>query len=295
MNNLLPLKSQITNDEIISVTSLHFFERLGNLLEKTPKKTLANYYLWRIVENSVQFLSKDLRDKFLEHKRRTTGQQSDEPRWRECTDLINNKLPLAPGAMYVRKYFQKDSKKEALDMVTNIRDEFKETLSKVEWMDKKTREEALKKLKAMDTLIGYPDELMDDSKLEEWYKGLNITDSTFLENILEIQKYSTDFEFGRLREPFNKTDWIDHARPADVNAYYSGIENNIRKLNIGIYDNKCFTVVYFYSEFPAGILQGVFFTVGRPKYMNYGAMGLVIGHEITHGYDDTVCIFIITQ
>lgn len=114
-------------------------------------------------------------------------------------------------------------------MVKNIRIEFEQTLKEVSWMDEKTRNEALRKLSAMETLIGYPDELIDDAKLISHHLNLNITPSTFLENILDIQKYFADFEFNRLRDLFNKTDWIDHAKPADVNAYYSGIENNIRK------------------------------------------------------------------
>lgn len=192
-------------------------------------RTIANYNIWRIVENSIQYLSKDLREKNLEHKRRTTGQQMDEPRWRECTDVVNNKLAAAVGALYVRKYFKKNSKQEALEMVGNVRHEFAETLNTVDWMDNKTRAEALRKLNSMDTLIGYPDELMDDAKLEGYYKDLNVSGETYLQDILKIQKYFGDFEFGRLRDLFNKTDWIDHSKPADVNAYYSGIENNIRK------------------------------------------------------------------
>uniref|UniRef100_A0A336JZW6 CSON009745 protein n=1 Tax=Culicoides sonorensis TaxID=179676 RepID=A0A336JZW6_CULSO len=268
INGLLPTGLVVDKNELISVTSVIFLTKLEDLLKRTPRRTIANYYVWRIIDYSITYLSRDLRDKLFAHKRRTTGQLSEEPRWKECTDIINNRLSAAVGALYVRRYFQSDSKKEALEMVKNIRIEFEQTLKTVSWMDEQTRAEALRKLNKMETLIGYPDELMDDEKLIKYHADLNITvTNSFLENMLDIQKFFTDFEFKRLRQVFNKTDWMDHSKPADVNAYYSGIENNI--------------------QFPAGILQGVFFAGGRPKYMNYGAMGLVIGHEITHGYDDT--------
>lgn len=123
-------------------------------------------------------------------------------------------------------------------MVKNIRIEFEQTLKEVSWMDEKTRTEALRKLNAMQTLIGYPDELMDDSKLNKYHEDLNITvTNTFFENMLYIQKFFSDFEFRRLRQLFNKTDWVDHSKPADVNAYYSGIENNIRKyMNLKLFN-----------------------------------------------------------
>lgn len=164
-----------------------------------------------------------------EHKRRTTGQQAEEPRWKECTDVLSNRLPAAVGSLYITRYFSSDAKVEALDMVENIKREFNETLMTVDWMDNKTRLEAARKLKAMETLIGYPEELMNNKKLESFYSNLNLTFDSFLEDILQVQAFYSNFELSRLRELFNKTDWVDHARPADVNAYYSGIENNIRE------------------------------------------------------------------
>nr|CAD7575121.1 unnamed protein product [Timema californicum] len=103
---------------------------------------------------------------------------------------------------------------------------------------------------------------------ENWPKDfiLEINPDLYLESILNLTKFGTSYSFGRLRQPVNKSEWITHGRPAVVNAYYSSIENSI--------------------QFPAGILQGHFFNSDRPRYMNYGAIGFVIGHEITHGFDD---------
>lgn len=114
-------------------------------------------------------------------------------------------------------------------MVNGIREEFEKILKEVSWMDEKTREAALNKLHRMTTHIGYPDEIMKDSKLEEYYKDLDIDPDNYLPSILKMSVFGTNYSFNKLRKPFNKTDWLNHAKPAVVNAYYSSIENSIRK------------------------------------------------------------------
>jgi len=114
--------------------------------------------------------------------------------------------------------------------------------------------------------IGYPPELLDMKKLTDLYNGLELDSADFFGNGLNMTVFGTNYAFSKLREKVNKTDWVRHGNPAIVNAFYSPLENSI--------------------QFPAGILQGVFFNSERPKYMNYGAIGWVIGHEITHGFDD---------
>ncbi|EFX78953.1 hypothetical protein DAPPUDRAFT_245515 [Daphnia pulex] len=118
----------------------------------------------------------------------------------------------------------------------------------------------------MTTHIAYPDELLDDKKLIDLYQNLTLDSTDYLRNALNLTVFGTNYAFKKLRESVNKTDWISHGRPAVVNAYYSPLENSI--------------------QFPAGILQGAFFGKNRPAYLNYGAIGWVIGHEITHGFDD---------
>ncbi|KAG5889087.1 hypothetical protein JTB14_004931 [Gonioctena quinquepunctata] len=151
-------------------------------------------------------------------------------------------------------------------MVDDIRAEFEDILKSVEWMDDETRMNAIDKARSMTSHIAYPDELLDNRKLEEFYDGLELDPNQYMRSILNVTLFGTRFSFKRLRQAVNKTDWVTHGRPAVVNAFYSSIENSI--------------------QFPAGILQGVFFSDDRPRYMNYGAIGFVIGHEITHGFDD---------
>lgn len=130
----------------------------------------------------------------------------------------------------MRKYFREDSKAAALEMVNNIRYQFENILKEVNWMDNETRKSALNKLHSMSTHIGYPDEIMDNSKIEEYYKDLEIDPDDYLKSVLHMNVFGTDYAFNKLRKPVNKTDWVTHARPAIVNAFYSSIENSIRKL-----------------------------------------------------------------
>lgn len=149
--------------------------------------------------------------------------------------MIYCSLSIAVGALYVRKYFRQDSKATALEMVNGIRKEFEIILNEVDWMDEETRKSAINKLHAMSTHIGYPDEIMDNSKIEKYYENLEIDENNYLSSVLNMNVFGTDYAFNKLRKPVNKTDWVTHARPAVVNAFYSSIENSIRKTEIPIF------------------------------------------------------------
>lgn len=188
--------------------------------------------MWRITGFSSYFLTEQLRKRQLQYSTAISGKQEQEPRWKECIDLASGSLSTGSGALYVRKYFKQDSKAAALEMVNSIKEEFESILKTVPWMDSKTRAAALCKVKTMVTHIGYPDELMDDKKLIEFYKNVKVDEDKYLESILSINIFGTDRAFKKLREPVNKTDWITHSKPAVVNAFYSSIENSIRELKL---------------------------------------------------------------
>ncbi|KAI8129853.1 hypothetical protein FF38_13123 [Lucilia cuprina] len=275
INALLPEGLQVDEDEVINLSVPSFFEDLDKLLKRTNKRAIANYMMWRIHAFSVAFLSEEFRKRQLQYATALSGRQEQEARWKECVDISSGSsdtdedllgLAISVGSLYVRKHFKQDSKAIALEMVNNIRGVFNQILDEVQWMDDMTKQEAKRKLHSMTTHIGYPDEMLDNDKLEEYYRKLDIDPDKYFESFLKMNVFGTDYSFNKLRLPVNKTDWIRHARPAVVNAFYSSIENSI--------------------QFPAGILQGHFFNGQRPKYMNYGAIGYVIGHEITHGFDD---------
>lgn len=130
-------------------------------------------------------------------------------------------------------------------MVNSIKDEFEAILKTVQWMDSSTRAAALSKVKTMVTHIGYPDELMNDEKLVDFYKHINVDEGKYLESILSINIFGTSRAFKKLREAVNKTDWVTHSKPAVVNAFYSSIENSIRKL---IFLFKAFLKTSFFQK-----------------------------------------------
>lgn len=266
INRLLTPHWKVDLNEIAIVSVPKYISDLEVLLETTPKRVQANYVMWRVAGSSVAYLTENLRKRQLAYVTTLSGKTERESRWKECTDTASSSMSIAVGALYIRKYFNENSKANALEMVNDIRQQFRKTLTEVDWMDEETRKEALEKADAMSSHIAYPGEMLDNEKLTEFYSGLEMSDDKLMESVLNLTLFGTEYMFSKLRQPVNKTDWITHGRPAIVNAFYSSIENSI--------------------QFPAGILQGAFFSAKRPAYMNYGAIGFVIGHEITHGFDD---------
>lgn len=185
--------------------------------------------MWRVAAESTNYLTDQLRKRQLEYATAIIGQKTETPRWKECTDIVTSNFNIATAALYVRKYFNQDSKAVALEMVNSIKSEFQKIVNKVSWMDEKTRKAALIKAKDIVTHIGYPDELMEDKKLIEYYKKVSVDGKKYLESVLSLKALATDLEYEKLREDVNKTDWKTHSNAAVVNAAYSSIENSIRK------------------------------------------------------------------
>lgn len=243
-----------------------YFAKLDKLLLEVDSRTLHNYMMWRVVLQSVSTLGKRWRELAQTYNAVITGQEREEPRWEQCLSSLTGTLGIAISSMYVKNYFKSDSKDQAMEMVSYIKREFNNILDEVDWMDDETRQEAKAKADAISTYIGYPDELLNDTLIEDLYSGLELKRGQYFENILHLRKWSTDYSFRQLRKANLKVDWRKHARAATVNAFYNSLDNSI--------------------EFPAGILQGAFFDKYKPNYLNFGAIGFVIGHEITHGFDD---------
>lgn len=158
-----------------------------------------------------------------------TGKQVYEPRWRECVDVVVEMLPIATSALYVKNFFNQESRTVALELVDSLKDEFQKMLKEVSWMDDDTKEAALEKAQKMTAHIGFPDELMDEKKIIEYYKGLKIDENNYLESIIDIGKFGVEKSLKTYRKPVNKTDWESHASVAIVNAFFNPLENSIRK------------------------------------------------------------------
>lgn len=227
INNLLPPSIRVNENETVIFNSLPFFKHLETLLENTSNRTIANYLFWRLTEYSAYYMNSEIRKRQLAYNTVTIGKKELSARWKECISLTNNKLSTAVGALYIRKYFKPEAKQTAAQMVEQIRIEFKDFLKENKWMDAKTKLAASNKVDAIITHIGYPDELYDDRKLEEYHKAIEINSTNYLVSILNINKFYMNYEFDSLRKIVNKTDWISHSSPTFINAFYSFEENSI--------------------------------------------------------------------
>ncbi|KAF5280973.1 hypothetical protein FQR65_LT14897 [Abscondita terminalis] len=257
---------EIGYDEVVSVSVPNYFTKLEALLRKTSKRTLSNVLMVRLVRPVLNYLTEELRDRLTKFNKIVMGKSERESRWKECTDFATGTFYLPSGALYAKRYFNIEAKHHAEEMVNDILNEFKNILKQVDWMDDETRKNALAKADTITPYIAYPEELLDDKKVEKYYELVDESVDHYLLAVKEFSLFTADYYNKKLREPINKTEWIEHAFPTVVNAFYSASENSI--------------------QFPAGILQDVFYSENRPRYMNYGAIGYVIGHEITHGFDD---------
>ncbi|KAM7311889.1 neprilysin-2-like [Ixodes scapularis] len=260
------LVDKVTPDEPIIVVVPKFVQQFESLILRTPARTVANYMVWWVVLQSYATLGKPWRERLQEFGSVLTGETREMARWEQCMGSLTGYLGIALSSLYVRHFFQEESKGAALDMVNFIMKEFMSILEDINWMDEQTRQRARAKALAIQPYIGYPEELLKDALVEEHYSNVTLQPDTYFENVMRLRKWYTDYGYGHLRKPHIKGEWKRFAQVAVVDAYYSDVENCIR--------------------LPAGILQGVFFSKDRPSYLNYGAIGSIIGHEITHGFDD---------
>jgi putative endopeptidase len=186
------------------------------------------------------------------------GQKEMLPRWRRCVQATDGHLGEALGQIYVERAFPPEAKARALTMVKNLMAALHDDLTTLDWMGAATREQAIKKLAAIQLKIGYPDKWRD-------YFGFKVDRGPYVENVRRGNDFENDFDVAKIGKAMNRAEWT--MTPPTVNAYYNPLRNEI--------------------VFPAGILQPPFYDPNRDDAINYGAMGAVIGHELTHGFDDS--------
>merc|ERR1711899_164378 len=267
INNILTPEILVVDDtERVILDEPGYMRNLTKILKRAPKRTIANYMFFRAASSSLGFFTEAARKVQEDYSKELTGTTSTTPRWKQCVGTASGIFSSVIGHLYVKKHFKEEAKRAMDEMVRDIRAEMDVILKSIKWMDDKTRVRAREKLRTMREYIGYPEELLQVHLLEEVYKDLEVSPEKHFENGIEVGKWSTTYVWSKIREKIDKTDWKRHDQPAIVNAFYSPLENSI--------------------QFPAGILQGIFFNKDRPNYMNYGSIGWVIGHEITHGFDD---------
>ncbi len=248
-------------DSII-VMDINYFEKLEGIIQSTTVEDWKNYSLWNEYNGVASQLSTDIEEaNFDFYGKELRGTPKQRPRWERSLGTANGVIGEAIGKLYVDKHFPPEAKKKAAAMIENIRDAFEVRINNLEWMTDDTKEKAQKKLANITVKIGYPDKWKD-------YGDLEIKDKedggSFITNLIAASKWGFQEQLDKIGKEVDKTEW--GMSPQTVNAYYNPLNNEI--------------------VFPAAILQPPFYNYQADEAVNYGGIGAVIGHEISHGFDD---------
>jgi len=247
-----------TTPKSVIVVSPSYMTAVTGLMTSVSMATWRDYLRWRVTDAASPYISSRFVNERFAFRSILTGTKSLPPRWKRCMTAVDNSLGEALGAAYVAKEFPPEAKTRALTMVTNLEAALRDRISTLDWMSDATRKEALAKLAAFRVKIGYPDRFRDYSTLRI-PAGASYFESAMLANQFEFRR-----QMAKADKPTDLNEW--GMTPQTVDAYNNGLNNEI--------------------VFPAGILQPPFFSATADDASNYGAMGAIIGHEITHGYDD---------
>jgi putative endopeptidase len=242
----------------VNVGQPAFFREVGKMLGEVPIEDWKTYLRWNVVNTFADRLSKSFDDQNFDFYYRTlSGTQEQLPRWRRCASSTDAAVGEALGQEYVKKYFTPEAKKRMDELITNLFAAYRDRISKLDWMTDATRQQALTKLAAIQRKIGYPDKLRG-------YAGLSLDHDSYFANTVRANEFLITRDLKDIGTTVDKTRW--GMTPPTVNAYYNPLYNEI--------------------VFPAGILQPPFFNFQADDAINYGGIGSVIGHEMTHGFDD---------
>lgn len=250
----------VTDIDSLSVSQPEALREAMAVLKDTPVRVLKDWFQWQILSSAGSLLGDEVYEETFDFSGRImTGAQQPHPRWKRSVNAVNSILGEAVGQLYVEKYFPPANKERMMEMVRNLQQALGERIDAQEWMSEATKAAAHEKLDAFYIKIGYPDEWRDYSKM-------NIDpEKSLYENMKEVSKWAiADIVSRKWKKPVDPTEW--YMTPQTVNAYYNPTTNEI-----------CF---------PAGILQYPFFDMEADDAFNYGAIGVVIGHEMSHGFDD---------
>ena len=247
----------------IIVMQPQFFAAVDRVLNAYPIEAWRVYMRTRIISDFASFLTPELeKENFVFYNTVLTGTRHMKPLWRRILQVTNGGLSELFGELYVKEYFPKKAKRKVAEIVADLFRAYEARIQNLDWMSTTTKRKAIRKLHQMSRKLGYPN---------RWktYRGLHIRTDTYVENIMRTSEYEHRRALRRLKRPVNRTEWF--MSPQTVNAYCSFGLNDI--------------------VFPAAILQHPFFDITADDAFNYGAIGSVIGHEITHGFDDQGCKF----
>lgn len=249
---------KLKGQDTVLVAQPKFFTEAAKLLNTVSVNAWKKYLSLRLVSSMAPYLNRDFdAARFDFYGKTVRGQQEQKPRWKRVLQVVDGSVGELLGQMYVEKNFNAESKKRMLALVNNLQATYSDRINRLDWMSDVTKKKALTKLNSFMKKIGYTDKWKD-------YKTVEISESDYVANVLSASAYEYEFNINKLGKPVDKTEW--GMTPQTVNAYYNPAFNEI--------------------VFPAGILQYPFFDFSADDALNYGGIGAVIGHEMTHGFDD---------
>lgn len=242
----------------INVGQPKFFAGMADLLNTIPADQWKTYLRWNVVNEAASYLSSDFeKQNFAFFGTVLSGKTEQKPRWKRVLSETSNSLGEAVGQLYVEKYFPPQAKERMISLVNNLKAALKERINGLTWMSDVTKKEAVAKLEKINVKVGYPDKWID-------YSSMQVGTNSYYENMINATHFSVKREMSKIGKPVDRTEW--GMTPQTVNAYYNPNMNEI--------------------VFPAGILQPPFFFLDGDDAVNFGAIGVVIGHEMSHGFDD---------
>lgn len=256
--------TDIDNSEELLVYAPNYFKKLGVLLTGVGETTLPNLLAWQVVMTMVPEMPLAFRLALQELAMALYGVQGSSAMWETCVGVADGVTGFATGALLVEHQFGSDDRERVRDILSMIRKTFSRDIPKLTWMDEQTKARALEKAEAVVQKIGFPDFILDVVKLDQYYSDLEVTGADSFHNDLNSRRFHIDRELSRRGKAPDPKDWA--MTPAAVNAYYSPVGNEI--------------------VFPAGILQNPFYDKTFLRSLLFGAVGVVMGHELTHAFDN---------
>ncbi len=242
----------------LSVSQVEPIKEVEKIINTIPVEKQVAYMQWKLINRAAGYLSDDfVAQNFDFYGKTLSGRKENQPRWKRAVGTVNGMLGEAVGQMYVEKYFPAAAKERMVQLVKNLQTALGERIRNLEWMGDSTKTKAIEKLNSFYVKVGYPDKWRD-------YTALDVEKDSYWANVKRATKFELDYELAKAGKPVDRDEW--GMTPQTVNAYYNPTTNEI-----------CF---------PAGILQYPFFDMNADDAFNYGAIGVVIGHEMTHGFDD---------
>ncbi|KAJ8391177.1 hypothetical protein AAFF_G00096060 [Aldrovandia affinis] len=256
---------ELNDTEPVVVYAKDYLQKVSDLINGTDKSILNNYMIMKVVRKMVSILDQrfqDVEQRFFEVMYGT--KKSCTPRWKLCVSDTDSALGFALGALFVKATFAENSKAIAEDMVSEIKQAFEDDLQYVGWMDAETKKAAKEKADAIYNMVGYPKFIMEPKELDKVFNDLEVVSDLYFQNVMQYYNFSARVTADQLRKAPNRNQWS--MTPPTVNAYYNPTKNEM--------------------VFPAGILQAPFYSTTWPKALNFGGIGVVMGHELTHAFDD---------